>query len=78
MRQVFEFVQPAWRALAAVLVAVGMASACGGGVDSGGTGAPATTFSSGRISGFGSIIVNGVHFDEATGTVIPLHESPRD
>jgi hypothetical protein len=69
-RELFEFAQTAWRALAVALVAAALGSACGGGVDSGGTGAPATSFSSGRISGFGSIIVNGVEFDETTATIV--------
>ena len=49
--------------LAAVLVA------CGGGVDSGGTGAPTITYASGPITGFGSVIVNGVHFDDAAASI---------
>ncbi|WP_280156198.1 DUF5666 domain-containing protein [Piscinibacter sp. XHJ-5] len=47
-----------------------LAAGCGGGgVDTGGTGAPAAAFSSGRISGFGSIVVNGVHFDESAAAI---------
>lgn len=38
-----------------------------GGVDSGGTGAPITA--SGPITGFGSVIVNGVHFDETQASI---------
>jgi hypothetical protein len=41
--------------------------ACGGGVDSGGTGNP--TFASGTITGFGSVIVNEVHFDDSQASV---------
>jgi hypothetical protein len=37
-------------------------------VDTGGTGTT-TAFSSGRISGFGSIIVNGIRFDDSTARV---------
>ena len=44
-------------------------ASCGGGVDSGGTGAPATAFASGPITGFGSVIVNGVHFDDRSAAV---------
>jgi len=46
-------------------------NSCGGGVDSGGTGAPATATSSasGPITGFGSVIVNGVHFEDSTARV---------
>lgn len=48
--------------LAAVLVGLG---GCGGGVGSEGTG----SFAQGTISGYGSIIVNGIHFDESTAQV---------
>ncbi|MDP3820056.1 MAG: DUF5666 domain-containing protein [Burkholderiales bacterium] len=44
--------------------------ACGGGVESGGTGGNATaSYVSGPITGFGSVIVGGVRFDDATATV---------
>jgi hypothetical protein len=46
----------------------GLVASCGGGVDSGGTGAPAS-FASGPISGFGSVIVNDVHFDDRSAAV---------
>ena len=53
-----------------------VAAGCGGGVaevagiGSGGTGQVAgTTFSAGPISGFGSVIVNGVKFDDSAATV---------
>lgn len=40
--------------------------ACGGGVESGGTGGNATaSYASGPITGFGSVIVNGVRFDDS-------------
>lgn len=67
----------AWRSLAAALVGASLAVGCGGGgsssgfgVDTGGTGAAALSFSAGRIAGFGSIIVNGVRFDDATARVV--------
>ena len=41
---------------------------CGRGVDSGGTGARASS-ASGPITGFGSVIVNGVHFDDSSASV---------
>ena len=41
---------------------------CSGGVDSGGTGARALS-ASGPITGFGSVIVNGVHFDDSSAGV---------
>jgi len=40
---------------------------CGGGVESGGTGAP--VFASGTITGFGSIVVGSVHFDDSRASV---------
>ena len=49
--------------LAALLT--GSLSACGGGVGSEGTG----SFASGTITGYGSIIVNGVRFDESAAQV---------
>ena len=63
-----------WRALAALLAATALAVGCGGGADdsgvgSGGTGSP-LSFSQGPITGFGSIIVNGVHFDDAGASVV--------
>ncbi len=62
-----------WRALAALLAAAALAAGCGGGSDSGvgagGTGSP-LSFSQGPITGFGSIIVNGVHFDDSGASVV--------
>jgi hypothetical protein len=62
-----------WRAPAALLAATVLAVACGGGGDSGvgagGTGSP-LSFSQGPITGFGSIIVNGVHFDDSGASVV--------
>jgi len=57
--------------LAAFLLAVlTLLPGCGGGVGGEGTGSFASvTFSSGAITGFGSIVVNGVHYDEAAATV---------
>ena len=46
-----------------------LAAGCGGGVDSGGTGAQPTSFASGPITGFGSVIVNTVHYDDRAATV---------
>ena len=56
--------------LAAALVL--LVGACGG-VDSGGTGngySAQATYSSGPITGFGSIVINGVHYDESTATIV--------
>jgi hypothetical protein len=65
--------QQAARLLQALLgsVAVGaLVVACGGGgVGSTGTGATSGSYSSGTISGFGSVIVNGVRYDTTNVTV---------
>ena len=53
-----------FRALLCVLVLSG----CGGGVDSGGTGARAAS-ARGPVTGFGSVIVNGVHFDDSSARI---------
>jgi hypothetical protein len=65
--------QPNRFAFAALLLML-LLAACGGGVDSGGTGAPASgastsTSASGPITGFGSVIVNDVHFDDSNASI---------
>ena len=62
------------RAVLGTLAAVGLA-ACGGGgdgIDSGGTGGAPTqqSFTNGSITGFGSIIVNGVRFDDSQAVIV--------
>ncbi len=57
------------RALASWLLVGVLAAGCGGGVDSGGTGVQPTSFASGPITGFGSVIVNTVHYDDGNATV---------
>lgn len=53
------------RVTVVVATACAVMVACGGGNPSiGGGGAPAATYSSGRITGFGSIVINKVHYDE--------------
>lgn len=55
-----------WRTLLLCLFVV----ACGGGVESGGTGGNASaSYVSGPITGFGSVIVNDVRFDDSTASV---------
>jgi hypothetical protein len=51
---------------------------CGGsgGVDSGGTGMDAPTLAIGPINGLGSIVVNGVHYDETSATVVDADGQP--
>ncbi len=62
------------RVLCALIAATALAVGCGGGSDSGvgsgGTGVGSLSFSQGPITGFGSIIVNGVHFDDAAASVL--------
>jgi len=53
------------RVLLACLSGLMLLGGCGGGVDTGGTG----SFSSGPITGFGSVIVNGVRYDESMASV---------
>ncbi len=59
------------RAAFTALLAMAVLAACGGGggVGIGGTGSAPDTFSSGPISGFGSVVVRGVHFDESAARV---------
>ncbi|MBL8329179.1 MAG: hypothetical protein JNJ71_10035 [Rubrivivax sp.] len=69
--------RPGLRRLAALLLSASVAviAACGGGGDAaptgGGTAAAerATAFAAGPISGFGSVIVNGVRFDDSGAVV---------
>jgi hypothetical protein len=56
-----------FRSLRAIAVWVVWGLAACGGVETGGTGA---SISSGSISGFASIIVNGIEFDEASAKVV--------
>ena len=58
-----------WRVAGVALCAALLFVGCGGGVDTGGTGSPAQTFSSGSVSGFGSIVVNRVRYDESAARV---------
>ena len=60
-----------------VLAAMLVAACGGGGVDTGGTGAPVSSYSSGRITGFGSIVVNGVHYDESGAAIVDDAGQPR-
>ena len=54
------------RALLAALAAVSVATGCGGGVGEGGTG---SAYSQGTITGFGSIFVNDIRFDDSAAAV---------
>ena len=57
-----------WRVLAALAPIALLLAACG--VDSGGTGETAKTSSEGRIAGFGSVIVNGIRFDDSQASIV--------
>lgn len=57
----------------ALLAATAIVAGCGGGVGSGGTG----SFASGPITGFGSVIVGGVRFDDSTAEVEDLDGARR-
>lgn len=73
-------VSQAWRRRV-LATALGLVlAACGGGGDgvgSGGTGTFASgSFSSGTITGFGSIIVNGVRYDESAAQIVDASGQP--
>jgi hypothetical protein len=60
----------AWRqVLFGAAVCAALLPGCGGGVGTGGTGSFSTSYSSGTITGFGSVIVNGVRFDDTAAVV---------
>jgi hypothetical protein len=60
--------QRPWAAVRFGLIAI-LVAACGGGVETGGTGPTGGAYVEGPITGFGSIIVAGVRFDDTTATV---------
>jgi hypothetical protein len=55
--------------LAGFLALALLASCGGGGVGTNGTGAANQGVASGTVTGFGSVVVDGVHFDDSTATV---------
>jgi hypothetical protein len=59
------------RRLAALIGSAVLLAACGGGggVDTGGTGAP-LSFTRGSVAGFGSVIVNAVRFDDSSAEIL--------
>lgn len=73
--------QPRWHSLqlASALLLAFVAwtfSACGGGVDSGGTGATTPNVAVGPVTGFGSIVVAGIHHDEAAAQIVDDDDQP--
>lgn len=58
-----------WKSAFAATLAALLVTACGGGGDGGSSGASGGAVSSGPITGFGSVIVNGVRFDDSTASV---------
>jgi hypothetical protein len=68
-----------WRHVAHTILftVVGLLFGCGGGADGGvGTGGTGT-YAVGTISGFGSVIVNGVHFDDSSASVLDDDDATR-
>jgi hypothetical protein len=66
----------AWAArLAAALLALHALVSCGG-VDSGGTGATPASTAVGPVSGFGSIVVAGIHHDESMAQIVDDDDQP--
>jgi hypothetical protein len=75
--------RPASRFVPHVLTASAIAAllalaACGGGGGGGSSGTSVSTFTSGPITGFGSIVVNGVHYDDSPSRVEDEDASGRD
>jgi len=62
---------PAWAALSAALAAAVLVACGGGGNDStpGTTVTPTSVYAAGPITGFGSVIINGVRFDDSAATI---------
>jgi hypothetical protein len=55
-----------------------LVAACGGGVETGGTGPTGSAYIEGPITGFGSIIVGGVRFDDSSASVDDADGRGRD
>lgn len=59
-----------WQGLAMLLLAAGCGGGGTGGVGSGGTGGTQPSVSVGTVSGFGSVIVDGVEFDDSDARIV--------
>lgn len=60
------------------MAALALLAACGGDVGSGGTGAPVTGMAVGTVNGFGSVIVDGVRFDDSRVLALTEAEPGKD
>ena len=58
------------RRCSTLLIAVALLASCGGGVGSGGTGRSDIGLAAGTVNGFGSVIVDGVSYDDRNATVV--------
>lgn len=70
-----------WLAPLALTASTVLLAACGGGGSDAGTGAPTASpasYTTGRISGFGSVIVNGVRFDDSAASISDGDGDSRD
>jgi Domain of unknown function (DUF5666) len=65
----FPWTRRDWTASMAAALAALTLAACGGGVGTGGTGGNATAYAAGPITGFGSVIVGGVRFDDSAAAI---------
>ncbi len=68
----FRTLRARFAAIGATVLALSIVTSCGGGgeVGSGGTGAPSTGYSVGTVNGFGSVIVDGVAYDDLRAHVV--------
>jgi Domain of unknown function (DUF5666) len=66
--------------LIVMAIGAGIIAACGGGVGSGGTGSggPRDAISSGTITGFGSVVVDGTRFDDKGAATVTETEPGKD
>ena len=72
-----RLLQRVWAAARISLLAL-LVAACGGGVETGGTGPTGGAYVEGPITGFGSIIVGGVRFDESGASIDDADGRGRD
>jgi hypothetical protein len=68
MKKTIERSRPRWRA-AAMAALLALITACGGGVETGGTGPTGSAYVEGPVSGFGSVIVAGIRFDDGCNCI---------